>query len=79
MAGGPTATGPNDLEPAAIAVEPELARWRDLIGDATGHTPILAGSGATWFVHGEHTDALTALSDEGAEIVAARTVPASSR
>jgi len=74
--GGPTADGPNDLEPAAIAVEPSLARWRDLIGDASGQTPVLAGSGATWFVHGEHSNALAALGNEGAEIIAARTVPA---
>ena len=75
--GGPTAPGPNDLEPAAIAVEPDLARWRDLIGDACGRTPVLAGSGATWFVHGEHSNALAALSNEGAEIIAARTIRAS--
>lgn len=74
--GGPTADGPNDLEPAAIAVEPALARWRDRIGDASGETPVLAGSGATWFLHGEHSNALATLSDEGAVIVAARTVPA---
>ena len=74
--GGPTADGPNDLEPAAIAVEPALARWRDRIGDASGQTPVLAGSGATWFVHGEHGNALATLSDEGAVIVLARTVPA---
>jgi hypothetical protein len=30
------ADGPNDLEPAALAVEPELRRWRDLIGDRVG-------------------------------------------
>ncbi len=52
--GGPTADGPNDLEPAALAVEPELARWRDELGDATGRTPVLAGSGSTWFVEGAH-------------------------
>ncbi len=74
--GGPTAEGPNDLEPAAIAVAPALAAWRDLIGDACGASPVLAGSGATWFVHGEHGNALATLSDEGAMIVAARTVPA---
>ncbi len=71
--GGPTAPGPNDLEPAALAVVPGLARWRDRIGDLTGRTPVLAGSGATWFVHGEHDNALTALSSEGAEVVVART------
>lgn len=50
--GGPVATGPNDLEPAALAVEPRLATWRDRLGDATGATPVLAGSGSTWFVEG---------------------------
>ena len=73
--GGPTADGPNDLEPAAIAVVPALGTWRDRIGDACGETPVLAGSGATWFVHGEHEEALAALSDEGAQIIAARTIP----
>ena len=52
--GGPTADGPNDLEPAALVVAPELARWRDRLGDATGHIPVLAGSGSTWFVEGDH-------------------------
>lgn len=52
--GGPRADGPNDLEPAALVIEPELARWRDRLGDATGQTPVLAGSGSTWFVEGEH-------------------------
>jgi len=51
--GGPTADGPNDLEPAALTVEPELAAWRDKLGDATGLTPTLAGSGGTWFVEGD--------------------------
>jgi 4-diphosphocytidyl-2-C-methyl-D-erythritol kinase len=50
--GGPTADGPNDLEPAALAVEPRLARWRDRLGEATGLTPVLAGSGSSWFVEG---------------------------
>ena len=52
--GGPTADGPNDLEPAALVVAPELARYRDRLGDATGRTPVLAGSGSTWFVDGAH-------------------------
>jgi 4-diphosphocytidyl-2-C-methyl-D-erythritol kinase len=52
--GGPTADGPNDLEPAALAVEPRMAAFRDALGDATGLTPQLAGSGSTWFVVGEH-------------------------
>lgn len=50
--GGPTAEGPNDLEPAALRVEPRLAEWRDRLGSATGRTPALAGSGGTWFVEG---------------------------
>jgi 4-diphosphocytidyl-2-C-methyl-D-erythritol kinase len=52
--GGPRAEGPNDLEPAALAVEPRLAAWRDRLGDATGEAPVLAGSGSTWFVPGAH-------------------------
>jgi len=54
--GGPVADGPNDLEPAALAVEPRLARWRDRLGDATGQVPVLAGSGSTWFVEGAYPD-----------------------
>ncbi|HZD66847.1 MAG TPA: 4-(cytidine 5'-diphospho)-2-C-methyl-D-erythritol kinase, partial [Acidimicrobiales bacterium] len=50
--GGPTADGPNDLEPAALAVEPRLGPWRDLLGEATGRQPVLAGSGSSWFVPG---------------------------
>jgi 4-diphosphocytidyl-2-C-methyl-D-erythritol kinase len=50
--GGPTSTGPNDLEPAALHLQPELARWRDRLGEASGVTPWLAGSGSTWFVPG---------------------------
>jgi 4-diphosphocytidyl-2-C-methyl-D-erythritol kinase len=52
--GMPRADGPNDLEPAALLVEPELVRWRDRIHEAAGTAPTLAGSGATWFVHGHH-------------------------
>jgi 4-diphosphocytidyl-2-C-methyl-D-erythritol kinase len=57
--GGPRAEGPNDLEPAALAVEPRLAVWRDRLADATGAVPVLAGSGSTWFVEGDHPDAGT--------------------
>ncbi len=52
--GGPHGEGPNDLEPAALHVEPRLAAWRDRLGDATGEVPVLAGSGSTWFVTGSH-------------------------
>jgi 4-diphosphocytidyl-2-C-methyl-D-erythritol kinase len=74
--GGPTSAGANDLEPAAIQVEPALADWRERIGGACGETPSLAGSGATWWVPGERVDALAALRDEGAEVIAARAVRA---
>jgi 4-diphosphocytidyl-2-C-methyl-D-erythritol kinase len=50
--GGPSGSGPNDLEIAALAVEPRLAYWRDRLAEATGMTPVLAGSGSTWFVPG---------------------------
>jgi len=50
--GGPTASGPNDLEPAALALDGRLAGWRDRLGEATGAEPVLAGSGSTWFVAG---------------------------
>ncbi|MDO8364166.1 MAG: 4-(cytidine 5'-diphospho)-2-C-methyl-D-erythritol kinase [Actinomycetota bacterium] len=53
--GGPRADGPNDLEPAALVVEPALARWRDRIREAAGTAPTLAGSGATWFLVGHHS------------------------
>lgn len=66
LMGGPIADGPNDLEPAALAVEPGLARYRDLLGDATGQQPRLAGSGSTWFVEGEFP---------GGGRVVARTLP----
>ena len=45
----------NDLEEAAIAVEPRLEVWRQALQDATGQRPRLAGSGSTWFVEGTTT------------------------
>lgn len=52
--GGPTADGANDLFPAALKVEPRLALWADRLGNDTGETPQLAGSGSTLFVNGTH-------------------------
>ena len=52
--GGPAGENGNDLEPAALDLLPDLARWRDDLGDATGLRPRLAGSGSTWFVEGEY-------------------------
>ncbi|MDZ7675052.1 MAG: 4-(cytidine 5'-diphospho)-2-C-methyl-D-erythritol kinase [Acidimicrobiales bacterium] len=65
--GGPTADGPNDLEPAALVVEPRLGPFRDALAASTGETPVLAGSGSTWFVPGEHP---------GPGRIVARTIPA---
>lgn len=74
--------GGNDLERPALMVAPELARWRDLLGDITGCRPRLAGSGSTWFVEGTPDE--LGLSDrphllvdgQQAPLVAVSTVPA---
>lgn len=65
----------NDLEEAAIAVEPRLTEWRDKMTAWTGHSPTLAGSGSTWFVEGAHEEPP---QNEllGARWIVARTVPA---
>jgi 4-diphosphocytidyl-2-C-methyl-D-erythritol kinase len=52
--GGPVSDGPNDLEAAALVVQPRLAVWRDDLRTASGCEPVLAGSGSTWFVPGAH-------------------------
>jgi 4-diphosphocytidyl-2-C-methyl-D-erythritol kinase len=64
--GGPRGEHGNDLEPAALAAYPELARHRDELATRTGQTPRLAGSGSTWFVEGSHP---------GPGLVVATTVP----
>ena len=50
--GGPRGESGNDLEPAALSVEPRLGEVRDRLHEATGRLPRLAGSGSTWFVEG---------------------------
>ncbi len=50
--GGPAGDHGNDLEPAALVVEPRLAEWRDRLSAVTGQRPRLAGSGSSWFVEG---------------------------
>jgi 4-diphosphocytidyl-2-C-methyl-D-erythritol kinase len=52
--GGPTDPSGNDLTPAALDLEPELAPWRDRLERESGRRAQLAGSGSTWFVEGEH-------------------------
>ena len=68
--GGPHGAHGNDLEPAALEVEPRLENYRDALARASGRRPHLAGSGSTWFVEG-------AFPGEGR--VVARTVPAPKR
>jgi len=70
--GGPTADGPNDLEPAALHAVPELIEWRTRITRAAGVEPTLAGSGATWFLIGHHRRIGERL--DGAEVVLTRTL-----
>jgi 4-diphosphocytidyl-2-C-methyl-D-erythritol kinase len=55
--GGPVGEHGNDLEAAALVVEPSMAQYRDQLGDATGAQPRLAGSGSTWFVEGAFPEA----------------------
>jgi 4-diphosphocytidyl-2-C-methyl-D-erythritol kinase len=72
--------GANDLEVAALSVVPELARWRDTLAEVTGCQPVLAGSGATWFVEGDsealgiHDRPYLVLNGARAPVVPVRTV-----
>lgn len=52
--GGPRGANGNDLEPAALEVEPRLDQYRRALEQATGQTARLAGSGSTWFVEGAY-------------------------
>ena len=61
----------NDLESAALHVEPRLQEWRERIARAMGQRPMLAGSGSTWFVEGDHGDAAASLAP--AMVVVTRT------
>lgn len=78
---GERADGENDLEPAALAVQPELAHWRARLEDATGVPPNLAGSGAAWFVEGTPEQLGIAgrqwlsVGEVRAPLVAVRTLP----
>lgn len=78
--GGPTGAGPNDLEAAALSVEPELGRWRDRLAAATGASPVLAGAGSTWFVDGAFPGAgvvvhTTPAGWDGSDVEAAASKP----
>ncbi|MCY3911490.1 MAG: 4-(cytidine 5'-diphospho)-2-C-methyl-D-erythritol kinase [bacterium] len=65
--GGPEGNSGNDLEPAALEVEPRLDQYRRKLEEATGQTARLAGSGSTWFVEGAYP---------GDDRIVVRTVPA---
>jgi 4-diphosphocytidyl-2-C-methyl-D-erythritol kinase len=56
-------SGVNDLEIAAIKVEPRLATWKQRISQAAGVEPILAGSGSTWWLDGKFENLAEQLSD----------------
>ena len=55
--------GVNDLEPAAIKVEPRLAIWREKISQACGVAPTLAGSGSTWWLDGNFENLTEQIAD----------------
>jgi len=61
----------NDLEAAALRVEPALIRWKDRIHEVSGIIPTLAGSGATWFIPGLHGHIADELGD--AHVIETRT------
>ena len=65
----------NDLEAAALIVEPRLALWRDQIAQAAGVMPSLAGSGATWWLYGARPElaAVLAKSLPEAKVVVTKT------
>jgi 4-diphosphocytidyl-2-C-methyl-D-erythritol kinase len=71
----------NDLTPAALVVEPRLARWRDVLGEVSGQSPRLAGSGSTWFVEGTLDEvglsgrSALALGHERAVLIESATLP----
>ncbi|MHB8220098.1 MAG: 4-(cytidine 5'-diphospho)-2-C-methyl-D-erythritol kinase [Acidimicrobiales bacterium] len=73
--------GSNDLTTAALAVEPRLGTWRDLFAEITGGRPVLAGSGATWYVEGTAAElgvedrSSLVLGHERGALIATRTVP----
>jgi len=70
-------TRANQLAAAAVAVEPRLERWGQLLGERTGAPAVLAGSGSTWWVEGawngpaEHV----MLDGEVGQLIPVRTVP----
>jgi 4-diphosphocytidyl-2-C-methyl-D-erythritol kinase len=77
----PETEGPNALAGAAQRVEPRLAQWADALGTFSGRTPVLAGSGSTWFVEvdpgstGATPPPWLSIGEERAYVVRAAAVP----
>ncbi|MGA3148572.1 MAG: 4-(cytidine 5'-diphospho)-2-C-methyl-D-erythritol kinase [Acidimicrobiales bacterium] len=71
----------NDLEAAAMLVEPRLGAWRDRFEGLTGRRPRLAGSGSSWFVEGSPGEIgvrdgqSVQVGDETGLLMAVRTTP----
>jgi 4-diphosphocytidyl-2-C-methyl-D-erythritol kinase len=83
--GGPSGEQGNDLEPAAVFLQPRLLWWRDLVSSVAGERPRLAGSGGTWYLERSREAAgplaaelSAAVRAEGARalVVAVSSVPA---
>jgi 4-diphosphocytidyl-2-C-methyl-D-erythritol kinase len=74
-------TEANDLEAAALVVEPRLGPWRSLLGEVSGRRARMAGSGSTLFVEGTPEScglegrATLALGDQTGLLVPVRTTP----
>jgi len=77
----PDLDGPNALASAALRVEPRLAQWGEALGQRSGRTPVLAGSGSTWFVEldpgatGAAEPPWLSIGEERAYVVRAAAVP----
>jgi len=74
-----TREGPNDLESAALVVEPRLADVRQAIVAVARRSPTLAGSGASFFLEctaSEQADLAEALSASIAELIGPAVVSA---
>ena len=77
--GCPAGEHGNDLESAALAIEPGLSWWRDLFSSVAGERPHLAGSGGTWYLERERSAAVglaaqlrgAVLAERGRALVAA--------
>ncbi|WP_419855635.1 4-(cytidine 5'-diphospho)-2-C-methyl-D-erythritol kinase [Candidatus Poriferisodalis sp.] len=72
--GGPAGDRSNDLEPAAVALHPELAAWRDELARIFGRRPQLAGSGGTWFIPAPFGVRVPRMAGDGVRAAEARAI-----